>query len=259
MEVRTTLPLDILLYIIDLLAGGDHEDIKSLQTLSQTCKSMVPLCRKHLFSFIYLGSELSLVERFSDLLSKNPDIARYVKNLVYGVYSHIINHRLNTLDILKERSSLQSIAVSSLGLRYWNDFPESIRSSLVSLIELPTVTHLYINGFKGFPATVLSSCRNLIELELGHLEIASPEIDQVISRSKIPTPVSLYIGTDTFGLAALLNSSSLHPGGPIFDISHLQKAHFDVKSQDDIGQTNELIKASKLLEHLEIETCVTGE
>ena len=257
--MHPTLPLDILLYIIDLLAVGDHEDIKSLQTLSQTCKSMVPLCRKHLFSFLVLGSELSLIERFSDLLSKNPDIARYVKNLVYGVYSHIINHRLNTLDILKERSSLQSIAVSSLGLLHWNDFPESIRSSLVSLIELPTVTHLYINGFKGFPATVLSSCRNLIELGLGDLEIASPEIDHVISRSKIPTPVSLYIGTDTFGLAAILNSSSLHPGGPILDISHLQEAHFIVKSRDDIGQTNELIKASKLLEHLEIETCATGE
>ena len=136
----------------------------------------------------------------------------------------------------------------------WNYLPESIRSSLVSLIELPTVTHLYINGFKGFPATVLSRCRNLIELQLEDLEIASPEIDHVMSRSKIPTPVSLRIGTDTFGLAALLNSSSLH-----LDFSHIQEAHFIVKSQDDIGQTNELIKASKLLEHLEIETCVTGE
>ena len=263
MEARTTIPLDIVLYIIDLLADGDDVlDIRSLQTLSQACKSMVPLCRKYLFSSLHLASELRL-ERFSDLFSKNPDIACYVRNLNYGVDYPIsdfgLSIGLSILEMLKEHSSLQSIALSSLGLLYWNDFPESIRSSLVSLIELPTVTHLYINGFKGFPATVLSSCRNLIELELGDLEIASPEIDQVISRSKILTPVSLYIGTDTFGLAAILNSSSLHPGGPIFDISHLQKAHFDVKSQDDIGQTNELIKASKLLEHLEIETCATGE
>ena len=120
MEARTTLPLDILLYIIDLLAGGNDGDIKSLQTLSQTCKSMLPLCRKHLFSYIYLGSELSLVERFSDLLSKNPDIARYVKNLNYGVYNPIINHRLYTLDILKERSSLQSIV--RLHYHHWDCF-----------------------------------------------------------------------------------------------------------------------------------------
>ena len=49
-----TLPLDILLYIIDLLAGGDDGDVKSLQILSQLCKSMVPLCRKHLFSSLLL-------------------------------------------------------------------------------------------------------------------------------------------------------------------------------------------------------------
>ena len=156
MEARTTIPLDIVLYIIDLLADGDDVlDIRSLQTLSQACKSMVPLCRKYLFSSLHLASELRL-ERFSDLFSKNPDIACYVRNLNYGVDYSISDCGssigLSILEMLKEHSSLQSIALSSRWF-YWNEFSESIRSSLLSLIQLPTVTHLSINQFKGFPAT----------------------------------------------------------------------------------------------------------
>ena len=130
-----TLPLDILLYIIDILAGRDDEDVKSLRILSQVCKSMVPLCRKHLFSSLLLGCDSSS-ERFGNLLSKNPDIARYVRSLNYRVNKPISEHELNILDVLKERSSLQWISLSSTSTD-WNSFPESIRSSLVSLIQLP--------------------------------------------------------------------------------------------------------------------------
>ena len=247
MEPRTTLPLDIYSYIIDLLAGEDDRDIKSLQILSQACKSMVPLCRKHLFSSLHLSRELDS-ERFSNLLSKNPDIACYVRSLNYGVYNSVTDHELNIFDMLKERSSLHSIRLQSFpGLDRIN-FPESI----ASLIQLPTVTHLDIEYFKGFPVTVLSGCSNLIDLRLGRLELVPPEVNQVISRSKIPSPVSLYIGIQTYGLAFFLNSASLHGGGPIVDFSRLQKASFNVEFRGDISQINELIKVTTQLEYLYI-------
>ena len=261
MEPRTTLPLDIFIYIIELLASrGDDEDIMSLQILSQACKSMVPLCRKHLFSSLYLRSKLDS-ERFSDLLSKNPDIACYVRSLDYKVFNPITDHELNVLDMLKERSSLQLIELSSSNVD-WNNFPESIRSSLVSLIQLPTVTQLDIYSCKGFPAMALSGCSNLIDLELRELELVPPEVDQVILRSKIPTPVSLYItgsiidcGLAARVLAALLNSASLHAGDPIVDFSGLLKASFDVDFGGNIGHVNELIKVTTRLEHF----CIKSE
>jgi hypothetical protein len=89
---------------------------------------------------------------------------------------------------------------------------------LIQLIQAPRKWQcLNIWSFKGFPATALSRCSNLIDLQLEMLEMAPPEVNQVISRSKIPTPVSLYTtGTKTYdGLAVLLNSASLHAGGPI--------------------------------------------
>ena len=248
-----TLPFDILLDIINLLAGGDDEDIKSLKILSQTSKSMVPLCRKHLFSTLDLHSNLKLnLQRFSDLLSKNPDIASYVRNLHYIVSRlPISDHELNILDMLKKRSSLQSIGLSLSGLG-WNDLNESIRLSLISLIQLPTVTSISIHSIVGFPATALSGCGNLVNLELGEINLTPPEVNQVISLSKIPAPVSLYIDAVTYGLPALLNSASLHAGGPIVDFSRLQKAEFEVESPDDIDQVNELIRVTTQLEHFRI-------
>jgi hypothetical protein len=253
MEPRTTLPFDVLAYIIDLLARGDDGDIKSLQILSQACKFMVPLCRKHIFSSLHLGSKLKS-ECFSNLLSENPHIARYVRKLDYPVYNPVGDHELNILDMLKERSSLESIKLLSPPGFYWNDLPESIRSLLVFLdIQLPTVTHLDIESFKGFPATALSCCSNLIDLQLRRLEMTPPKVNQVISRSKIPTPVSLHAGTGSYdGIAVLLNSASLHAGGPIVDFSRLQKATFDVRSPDNIGDINELIKVTTQLQHLYI-------
>jgi hypothetical protein len=248
------LPLDILLYIIDLLAGGDDEDIKSLQILSQACKSMVPLCRKHLFSSLRLRSRWDS-DCFSYLLTTNPDIARYVRSLNYTVCDPIYDHELNILDILKEHSSLQSIKLRSPeGYMFiWSRLPELLRSSLVSLIQLPTVTHLDIQDFQKFPATALSRCSNLIDLRLERLELAPPEVNKVISRSKIPTPVSLYTGVGAYdGLAVLLNSASLHAGGPIVDFSLLQKASFVVDLQGDIGHVNELIKATTCLQYINI-------
>ena len=106
-EPRTTLPLDIILHIIDLLAGGDHEDIRSLHILSQTCKYLESPCHKYLFSkfsclLLLRGMNL---ERKSDLLLKNPWIACYVRSLTYILSPPFGNHDLNVIDILKKHSS----------------------------------------------------------------------------------------------------------------------------------------------------------
>ena len=134
MEPGTTFPLDIFLYIIDLSAGGDDKDTKSFRILSQTCKYMVPPCRKHFLS-LRLRSRLDS-ECFSDLLSKNQCIARCARSLpvYYSVYNPITDHESNILDMLKESSSLQLIELLLPRLD-WN-FPESIRSSRVSLVQL---------------------------------------------------------------------------------------------------------------------------
>ena len=254
MEPRTTLPLEILACIIDLLGAEDDQDIKSLLNLSQACRTFVPLCRKYIFSSLSLPNQWR-VERFSNLLSKNPDIARYVRHLHYCVvHNPIGNHEPNVmiLRMLKERSSLQFVDLRSADLD-WNSVPESIQSSLVFLLQLPTLTLLIISHIKGLPAAALSQCNNLRDFRLSSLEIAPPEVNQVISRSKIPRPLYIYTEKDCYdGLAVLSNYANLYPGGPIVDFSRLQKASFDVESSDDIGHINGLIKVTRQLRHLNI-------
>ena len=170
----------------------------------------------------------------------------------------VSDHELNILDMLKEHASLKSIELLSRdpSLRPfkldWNDLSESIRSSLIFLIQLPTITHLDINDFKEFPETVLSGCSNLIDLQLGEIKLAPPEVNQVISRTKIPTPVSLYIKRKAHGLTALLNSANLHSGDPIVDFSRLKKAQFHLESRESFVLVNGLIKVITRLEHLKI-------
>ncbi|KIM37819.1 hypothetical protein M413DRAFT_30728 [Hebeloma cylindrosporum] len=220
-----TLPFDILVSIIDSLASGDDADIQCLQILSQTCKFMAPLCRKHLFSSIHLQDHSKLdSRRFNELLSNNPDIAHYVRSLQYVFYNPIGDHELNILDMPRERSPLQSIAVRA-PFDKWKDLPESIRSSVVFLMQLPTITELRLQSFQGFPPTALSRCGNLIDLHLtDSLILGPPDVNPAISRSKIPTPVSLFAFLESGsydGLAALLNSASLDDG-PIVDFSGLR-------------------------------------
>ncbi|KIM37827.1 hypothetical protein M413DRAFT_30734 [Hebeloma cylindrosporum] len=249
---RTTLPLDILIFIIDLLARGDR-DVNTIQILSQTCKFMVPLCRKHLFSSLDLRS-MFRAERFSDLLSKNPDIACYLRILNFYVDTPIADHERDILEILKNKcTNLRSITLSSTG--NWNDLPESIRSCLIFLIQLPTITRLSIGSFKTFPANELSRCSNLIHLQLhSWLQMAPPKANQIMSHSKIPTPASLTVDSRTYGgLAILLDSASSHAGGPIVDFSHLQGASFMADSPGDISHINKLLEVTTGLAHLDLD------
>ncbi|KDR76686.1 hypothetical protein GALMADRAFT_139584 [Galerina marginata CBS 339.88] len=254
MQPQTTLPFDILAYTIDILAAEDEgdEDIKSLQMLSGTCKLMVPLCRRHLFSSLNLLTK-SQSERFGAVLFRNPNIARYVRSLKYDIYDPINDHEPKILDLLKERSSsLQSIALSSHQGFDWNELPLSIQSSLVFLIQLRSVTHLQIQCFRNFPSTALALCHNLIFLGIAELEVAPPAIGQVISRSNIPAPVTIFARTNAYdGLAVLMTSPSAQ-AGPLVDFSRLQQMSFHVDSSGDIGHIGQLLKATTQLQSLNI-------
>ena len=166
----------------------------------------------------------------------------------------ISDHELIILNILKVRSPLQSIEVSSPRVD-WNDYPESIRLSLLSLIELPTVTHLNINSFTRFPATALSGCAKLSNLQFGDLDLTLPdsESNHVISRCKIPTPALLDIRRGTHGFATLLPSLHALAGGPI-DFSRVQIAIFQVDSQGFIDDINKLIKVTRQLQYIYIKS-----
>ena len=81
-------PLEVIEEIIDSL----RDDSAALNACSQTCQSLLPLCRKYIFQTVVLqprSQEAKLrglpryVTLFGNLLDSNSQIADYVQNLIY--------------------------------------------------------------------------------------------------------------------------------------------------------------------------------
>lgn len=51
-----TVPMEIIILIIDSVAGDESEEVpmKALKACSQTCKTFLPMCQRHIFRFINL-------------------------------------------------------------------------------------------------------------------------------------------------------------------------------------------------------------
>ncbi|KAF8968573.1 hypothetical protein BDZ97DRAFT_1799087, partial [Flammula alnicola] len=249
MKYRTTatIPLDIIESVIEAIAID--EDTRSLKAISQTCHTLLTLCRKHIFSTIQLSHKSDNSRHFNDLLSTSPDIARYVKHLEYFLDNPTDDDQ-KVLDVLQKHSDLRSVHLWSQRGTDWSAFPASIRSSLLSLIQLPTITHLRIRCFTKFPATALLHCHNLIDLQMEWLEITSPEAKHVSIRDKIPTPISLNAETGCYSALEALLQTAGPEQGPIVDFRLLQSASFEVEFTREILIVQEVIKTTTQLQSL---------
>lgn len=187
------LPYDIIKSIADQIAlevqAGEHTDARPiLQALSQTCKLMVPVCRRHLFSSIELSSYSSNpnCNNLLILLSKNLEIASYVQRLTYCVKMHPDEHEDGILEVLLRHSTILhsiSLLANANSPDAWSSQPERTKSLLMSLIQLPTTTDLFFRSFHGFfPYNQLSFCRGLRNLELQYMApLPLHEIDHQIN------------------------------------------------------------------------------
>ena len=122
------LPYDILGLIIDQIALevqlGERNARITLDALSQTCKLMVPMCRRHLFSSIQLSSYKYTSNRKKiALLLENIEIASYVRRLSYSVKALPDDYADATLEFLLRHSTcLHSInLVANTNHIDWND------------------------------------------------------------------------------------------------------------------------------------------
>ena len=84
------LPFDVIGYIIDVLFDDDKKGLQYVKNLSLVCHSFLPLCRQHIFKScisIHMVEPRRNGKAFGRLLSKSPNIARYVHKLkIYTFY-----------------------------------------------------------------------------------------------------------------------------------------------------------------------------
>ena len=252
MQTALTVPFDILAYIADTLgASGRHQ--ATLKALSLTCKFLLPICRRHLFSSLrLLNSQEPTTKRKSlaSFLNGSPEIVFCLKKLKCALDTRSPTTSQHIIDIFKvlrtHRTLLQSITILSLqkdGFD-WNLLEESMQSALIFLIQLPTVTRIHLDFLLNFPLVALSLCSDLNNFSVQRV-CGETICDgrQIITRSKIPAPVVLEVneGTD-LALSILMQPSGTNDIHPIMDFSYVQDASFEILNGSEASQMNKLLK-----------------
>ncbi|KJA21707.1 hypothetical protein HYPSUDRAFT_67629 [Hypholoma sublateritium FD-334 SS-4] len=262
------LPYDIMKSIADQIAlevqVGERTDARpTLQALSLTCKHMVPVCRRHLFSSIQLSSYSSNpnCKKLLILLRENLEIASYVRKLTYCVKMLADEHEDGVLEVLLRHSTfLHSISLlaNANSPDAWNAQPEPTKTLLISLIQLRTITHLHFRSFHGFfPYNQLSFCSGLRSLELQYMApllLGDISPVNVTASPQIPALQSLINNDAPYHALGILMDATKGPNalGPIIDFSCLQKADLTIHSRaqaDRIGELR-LFETAKQLQEL---------
>ncbi|KJA13788.1 hypothetical protein HYPSUDRAFT_485671 [Hypholoma sublateritium FD-334 SS-4] len=258
METPTKIPLDVLGYIADMLEPHDGDTTVTLKTLSLTCKFMVPICRRQLFSNI----SFSVFRRSewrtnrSEFLRSHPIFTKHsVKNLRLDVNESqpFSAEEYDLLQLLCDSSSLTSIQIKQIDCEPtdWNKLPAKTKSDIFSLIQIPTLRRLTLIRVDSFPAAAFSLFCGLTELALHDIpNLAPPSADDATQSPKISTLVSLTCSVAL--LMSLIGQNKVGLGNSNIAFKCLRDASFQIDTQAEVPQICKLLDKVTYLEELRI-------
>ncbi|KJA17257.1 hypothetical protein HYPSUDRAFT_1025308 [Hypholoma sublateritium FD-334 SS-4] len=262
MGTASELPLDILGCIADVLGNfhklrsQNRQAVKDLQMLCLTCKSMVPICRRHLFAhieFIHTGSHW-WYNGLNEFLLSHPTIAtHYLKSL------HIrVTDEFSALDYeLLQKIRLNSSALTSIkilsDLCCWDDLSNRVKSVVYSLIQMPTLRHLTLNCIENFPAAALQSlCIGLKELTFHDSCSLAPPVSGDDAMQN-PTITTLAF-EQTYSSYNITFSSLTKPIGQntVFAFDRVKNIYANIPDQAEGFDACKVLERAICLEHLEL-------
>ena len=256
------IPLEIVEFLIDIL--NTDEEIDAIKACSQTCKALLPRCRKHIFFTIDLNPRLHSghtsqnhhdddapprrMRLFLDLLDQTPDIAFYVQDLDLYIYLEDSNcprtiHALNMLSNLTSFSLRHDVSgVGNFHSLNWDDLPPNFISCIHRIISSPKLTQLEFASFANFPLSTFSWCGGSIE----DLSLWSVELSTNGSTFPVMTPVRLRaLACDESGM--ILVGKTLQSEHPILDLT---RVHRFIASLHEVGGNicmREILSSSEAL------------
>ncbi|KJA21709.1 hypothetical protein HYPSUDRAFT_87925 [Hypholoma sublateritium FD-334 SS-4] len=265
MHLHADVPLDILGHIADILGSEDGRlDRETLKVLSQTCKFMVPVCRRHLFSSLRLPFYLTSVRRslgLRNLLLSNPAMTSYFKILSFDVAQPFCGSDYDILHMICASSSPTTVSIFGGN---WNYLTERAKSLILALAQNSTVHRLALKSIDNFPAAALSLCSSLNELKLcGINDFASPDDNFIMKNSnKIPL-ISLHVySVSNATLATLMApAKDLNTVGVVglpLRFDRLKQASFQISIPSETLQMYELLEKAVSLELFAIEVRPQG-
>lgn len=234
----TGLTADVWISIIDILGHNwpsSADQTLALRNLALTCKTMVPLCRQHLFSFLRLPDTHRL-RHFHDLVSHNATIIQYVREFEHRVgWPPDRNVRLHEVsEILCSSTTLKCITLR--GEASWDKIPLRLQLALDKLIHLPTVTTLNLSLIQSIPTSLFFGTTSITHLALERVNFV--HYNDSSARRVAPS----------------------EPGGDgsIIDFSRLRQIKFTVNNAEDLDFVNGVLCTSRAVQSLDLSSKPLG-
>jgi hypothetical protein len=242
------LPFDVIHLIISELAND--ADMGSMKACSLTCKTILPLARKHIFAKVEIHNSYGYVRwkkpplnRFKWLLDSDPSIADYIRSFEYVEYN---DHYSPPWPVLRNATSLKFDA--GLWKKGWGKLAGSLRTSFVNFISSNSITELYLFCISDFPISIFLQIPCLVRLEIHYLSFVDTKDPHPGSFQKTKLTRFLINDISVEDLRVLL-------GGPatMFDLTQLQELSIGFPNESlDADVVDSLISSSGMLRTLNI-------
>lgn len=249
-------PLEIIDMIIDTVAQGDDAKHTNLKTCSMACKTFLPRCRKHIFITIDVTTQ-NLVG-FVTLVDNIPRVAHNIHNMTLTVdldplnkispsaFDHIMHLRVLT------------ICIACGGERImWMDIQPPIRSALLRLMHLPTLSTLGLCDIVGILPSDVALCLNLSCYVHG-AEFQEEDDDNPMTIPSLTTSTSaiklrklLLIAGCAQNMVNTLRRGKII-GQPLFDFSELEQVNLYLSCEEQFPNLDQLLEDSHSLETIHL-------
>ncbi|KIM35748.1 hypothetical protein M413DRAFT_32217 [Hebeloma cylindrosporum] len=248
MPSQPTLPVEIIQMIIDSLAQDDPR-FSTLKMFSLVCQCFLELCRKHIFASICLYSHRTggpkPIDRLVRLLSTAPEIADHIRKIVWCIQEEDFEDP-PLPKILDQFTKIESLTINWLCRgRRWGE--NSLRPTLLHLLQLSSLLRLELLRVPGFIFTDLIPCINLHEIVVqdtsarsmesahtmpSHLPLGKPlQLHRLEFRDNAPATVLSMLGT------------SLRPDGrPVFDLAVLASISLSIGTCDAFEASRQIFQ-----------------
>lgn len=265
MASAISLPYDIIGHIIDILA--EEGDLVLLNNPSLASSSLLHLCRRHIFRTIpfdnfYFKRQTPPKHSFIRLLDTNPGIVQYIRELNYEVHHNDAQLSPRLPNLLQTISHLRCLRIRNALLENpaqkfdWTKMDPLLRSALLRLMHLPTLTHFEISMVHKLPLSALVPCINLEGLDIQYSTVLPFEESDLNLKPEIrclQTPRILHFTTNSSTCAVgMLLGARWKDGRLLLDFTHLKTLYIDFTMFEDADVTRNLFKCLEQLEELSV-------
>lgn len=252
---------------LDALHWRDRD--RALKAMCLAHRSFVPLCQKHLFSFVSYSPEK--VDTFLDIVKVSPHLTAYIRTFYFEFNSKTSSANIpgnaNAPQFLDKLDNLKVLSIRSPESRRagydWKALDSQVSDALLRLILSPNLESLELQRFKNFPIHGLLQLKNATHLKT--LSIAALEIDPDTAPAAGSTntdasdagpaatqlsKLTSYAGSESAVeiLIGRVRSRSHHP--PIFDFTGMREFYTEWPEDREAKTSQLVIGSARYLEDL---------